>query len=95
MLIHLDCQLSLLPFPSFDLLHQKNILWNRYKKTEDIIGRAKIKVEIDTLYQKIKKVRKEVVLCRDIEERTPKIIDNLEQQEKEINLLNERKVMKR
>ena len=77
------------------LLHQKNILWNRYKKTEDIIGRAKIKVEIDTLYQKIKKVRKEVVLCRDIEERTPKIIDNLEQQEKEINLLNERKGMKR
>lgn len=77
------------------LLHQKNILWNRYKKTEDIIGRAKIKVEIDTLYQKIKKVRKEVVLCRDIEERTPKIINNLEQQEKEINLLNERKGMKR
>lgn len=77
------------------LLHQKNILWNRYKKTEDIIGRARIKVEIDILYQKIKKVRKEVVLCRDIEERTPKIIDNLEQQEKEINLLTERKVMKR
>lgn len=77
------------------LTDKKNKLWYRYKRTDDKLEKENIKLEINRLYQKIKDVRKEVVLCRDIEERTPKIINNLEEYEKETNRLKERNVIRK
>ena len=53
-------------------------------KTESNIDKKLIKIEIDKISREINEVRKEVVLCKDIEERSSILRNKLEQYEKEL-----------
>ena len=74
------------------LVDQRNKLWYQYKNSDDEVEQEFILKQIDELSPKIKRVRKEVILCRDIELRTPKMEENLTEYEKEQKRLIERKV---
>lgn len=74
------------------LVDYRNKLWYQYRNCDDDSEKNNILNKIDELSPKIKKIRKEVVLCRDIELRTPKMEENLTEYEKEQKRLIERKV---
>ena len=66
------------------LIDKRNKLWYKHNKTESNIDKKLIKIEIDKISREINEVRKEVVLCKDIEERSSILRDKLEQYEKEL-----------
>ena len=66
------------------LIDKRNKLWYKRNKTESNIDKKLIKIEIDKISREINEVRKEVVLCKDIEERSSILRDKLEQYEKEL-----------
>lgn len=66
------------------LIDKRNKLWYKHNKTESNIDKKLIKIEIDKVSREISEARKEVVLCKDIEERSSILRDKLEQYEKEL-----------
>ena len=72
-----------------ELTEKRYELWNKHKKSKNIEEKKKISKQIDTINEELEPLRKEVVLCDDILERSKKIEDNLSQEEiengKEVN----------
>ena len=70
------------------LLDKRSKLWYRHKKAKSQSEKESIRNEIDLLNKEITPLREEVVLCDGIEERTPKMEQNIkdfeEQKDKEV-----------
>ena len=71
-----------------ELTDKRSKLWYKHNKTNDL----NIKKEIKQINKEIFETRKEVVLCKDIEERSPILKEKLENYEKEF-IKKERKEM--
>ena len=59
------------------LLDKRSKLWYKHKKSKNPSEKESIRNEIDLLNKKINPLREEVVLCDGIEERTPKMEQNV------------------
>lgn len=68
------------------LMDERSKLWYRHKKSKNSEEKAFIRKQIDELNIEIEPIRKEVVLCNGIEERSSKIEQNL----KELNDENQK-----
>ena len=66
------------------LTDKRSKLWYKHNKTQDFSEKRNIKIEIDKLSKEINKVRKEVVLYKDIEERHSILKEKLEKYEFEL-----------
>lgn len=66
------------------LTDKRSKLWYKHNKTQDFSEKRNIKIEIDKLSKQINKVRKEVVLYKDIEERYSILKEKLEKYEFEL-----------
>ena len=62
-----------------DLMDQRSKLWYKHKKSNFKLEREQIKKQIDNLNNEINPLRKKVVLCKDILERSKKIEKNLQE----------------
>lgn len=60
-----------------DLLDKRSKLWYKHKKSKSKVEKDQLKKEIDEINKQIEPIRKEVVLCKEIEERTPKLEQNV------------------
>ena len=71
-----------------NLLDKRSKLWYRHKKAKSQSEKESIRNEIDLLNKEITPLREEVVLCDGIEERTPKMEQNVkdfeEQKDREV-----------
>lgn len=74
-----------------NMLDMRSKLWYRHKKSKNANEKKKIREEIDLLSGQINPLREEVILCDGIEERTPK----MEQNVKEFEEKKEREVKKK
>lgn len=72
-----------------ELTEKRYKLWNKHKKSKNIEEKKKISKQIDEINAELEPLRKEVILCDDILERSKKIEENLSQEEiengKEVN----------
>ena len=59
------------------LIVKRRNLWRQHKKANTEEDKKRIEVEIKELNKQINPLRREVVLCNDIEERTPTMVENL------------------
>ena len=66
-----------------NLLDQRSKLWYKHKKSKNPSEKQMIRNQIDELSISIKELRKEVVLCDGIEERSSKIEQNVKEFEEE------------
>lgn len=70
------------------LLDKRSKLWYRHKKAKSQSEKESVRNEIDLLNKEITPLREEVVLCDGIEERTPKMEQNVkdfeEQKDREV-----------
>ena len=66
-----------------NLLDQRSKLWYKHKKSKNPTEKQAIRNQIDELSISIKELRKEVVLCDEIEERSSKIEQNVKDFEEE------------
>ena len=66
-----------------NLLDQRSKLWYKHKKSKNPSEKQMIRNQIDELSISIKELRKEVVLCDEIEERSSKIEQNVKDFEEE------------
>ena len=62
-----------------DLMDQRGKLWYKHKKSKSSQEKEEIKRKIDELNKEINPLRKEVVLCKDILERSKKMEQNLQE----------------
>lgn len=71
-----------------ELLDKREKLWLKHNKSKILEDKQATRQEIDLLSNKIKPLREEVVLCEQVEERTPKMERNVKEfeevQEKEV-----------
>ena len=65
------------------MLDQRSKLWYKHKKSKNPSEKQMIRNQIDELSISIKELRKEVVLCDGIEERSSKIEQNVKEFEEE------------
>ena len=72
-----------------ELTEKRYELWNKHKKSKNAEEQRKISKHIDSINEELEPLRKEVILCDDILERSKKIEENLSQEEiengKEVN----------
>jgi len=61
------------------LMDERSKLWYKHKKTNDKEEKKEIKKQIDLINEEINPLRKEVVLCNGIIERSPKLEQNLKE----------------
>ncbi len=61
------------------LMDERSKLWYRYKKSKSKEEQKEIKKQIDLINNEINPLRKEVVLCNGILERSPKLEENLKE----------------
>ena len=60
-------------------MDQRGKLWYKHKKSKSSQEKEEIKRKIDELNKEINPLRKEVVLCKDILERSKKMEQNLQE----------------
>lgn len=77
-----------------NLLDKRSKLWYKHKKSKSIVEKDQLKKEIDEINKQIEPIRKEVVLCKEIEERTPKLEQNVNEFNQEQENQNRKEVEK-
>ena len=68
-----------------ELMDQRSKLWYKHKKSKSKQEKEEIKEQIDNLNKEINPLRKKVVLCKDIIERSKKMEQNLQELSDEKN----------
>lgn len=77
-----------------NLLDKRSKLWYKHKKSKSKVEKDQLKKEIDEINKQIEPIRKEVVLCKEIEERTPKLEQNVNEFNQEQENQNRKEVEK-
>ena len=77
-----------------NLLDKRSKLWYKHKKSKSEVEKDQLKKEIDEINKQIEPIRKEVVLCKEIEERTPKLEQNVNEFNQEQENQNRKEVEK-
>lgn len=66
-----------------NLLDERSKLWYKHKKSKNKNEKEDLRKQIDELNEQIQPLRKEVVLCNEIKERTSKLEQNIQEFEQE------------
>lgn len=77
-----------------NLLDKRSKLWYKHKKSKSKVEKDQLKKEIDEINKQLEPIRKEVVLCKEIEERTPKLEQNVNEFNQEQENQNRKEVEK-
>lgn len=77
-----------------NLLDKRSKLWYKHKKSKSKVEKDQLKKELDEINKQIEPIRKEVVLCKEIEERTPKLEQNVNEFNQEQENQNRKEVEK-